>query len=180
MNKKNKIDKNHLINTIEDIILQDGLLGLSIRKVASKANISIGGIQYIFGNKEGMIRAIAKKNEDDYNQQIEILSKNDNSKYAKIKAHIDYLSNYDTEKNYKIIRVMIILLQDESVLKDIQIWYKNTLESIDISNDEGKKLRLALLFAEGFLSLFSLKYLDLNSNEQKDIFKDLKTFLLSR
>ena len=68
---------------IEDIILDEGISGLSIRKVASKANISIGGVQYAFGNKEGMIKAVAYKNEDDYNQQIDILSKNDNSKYSK-------------------------------------------------------------------------------------------------
>lgn len=43
-----KIDKNHLISVIEDIILNEGLLGLSIRKVAVKANVSIGGVQYIF------------------------------------------------------------------------------------------------------------------------------------
>ena len=58
MNTKNKIDKNHLINIIEDILLSDGLSGLSIRKVAAKANISIGGVQYIFGNKEDMINYV--------------------------------------------------------------------------------------------------------------------------
>ncbi len=74
--------------------------------------------------------------------------------------------------------MMTMLLQDEFVLKDMQNWYSNILESIDINNDEGRKLRLALLFAEGFLSLLSLKYLDLSSDEQKDIFDDLKKFLL--
>ncbi|WP_228254231.1 TetR/AcrR family transcriptional regulator [Aliarcobacter trophiarum] len=59
-----KIDKNHLISVIEDIILNEGLLGLSIRKVAAKANISIGGVQYTFGNKEGMIKAVSAKNEE--------------------------------------------------------------------------------------------------------------------
>ncbi len=63
----NKIDKNHLISIIEEIILNEGIVNLSIRKVASKANISIGGVQYIFGNKEGMIKAVATKNEEDYN-----------------------------------------------------------------------------------------------------------------
>ncbi len=125
-----------------------------------------------------MIKAVATKNEEDYNQQIELLLKNNDSKYAKIKAHIEYLSNYDTEENYTISRMMTMLLQDEFVLKDMQNWYSNILESIDINNDEGRKLRLALLFAEGFLSLLSLKYLDLSSDEQKDIFDDLKKFLL--
>ncbi len=49
LSTKNKIDKNYLISIIEDIILDDGISGLSIRKVASKANISIGGVQYAFG-----------------------------------------------------------------------------------------------------------------------------------
>ncbi len=65
LSTKNKIDKNHLINVIEEILLDDGISGLSIRKVATKANISIGGVQYIFGNKEGMIKAVSEKNEDE-------------------------------------------------------------------------------------------------------------------
>ncbi len=76
MSTKNKIDKNYLINIIEEILLNDGISGLSIRKVATKANISIGGVQYIFGNKEGMIKAVLEKNEEDYNRQIKILLRN--------------------------------------------------------------------------------------------------------
>ena len=174
-----KIDKNHLISVIEDIILKDGLSGLSIRKVASKANISIGGVQYIFGNKEGMIKAVAHKNEEDYNQQIELLSKNDNSKYSKLKAHMEYVSTYaDTEECDKMSKMVNILLQDKIVLKEFQEWFNISLKSIDTSNDEGKKLRLAFLLAEGLFSLLSLKYMNLTNDEQKEIFEDLKTFLL--
>lgn len=174
-----KIDKNHLISVIEDIILKDGLSGLSIRKVASKANISIGGVQYIFGNKEGMIKAVAHKNEEDYNQQIELLSKNDNSKYSKLKAHMEYVSTYaDTEECDKMSKMVNILLQDKIVLKEFQECFNISLKSIDASNDEGKKLRLAFLLTEGLFSLLSLKYLNLSSDEQKEIFEDLKTFLL--
>ncbi len=174
-----KIDKNHLISVIEDIILKDGLSGLSIRKVATKVNISIGGVQYIFGNKEGMIKAVAHKNEEDYNQQIELLSKNDNSKYSKLKAHMEYVSTYaDTEECDKMSKMVNILLQDKIVLKEFQEWFNISLKSIDASNDEGKKLRLAFLLTEGLFSLLSLKYLNLSSDEQKEIFEDLKTFLL--
>src|SRR5574344_583509 len=115
LSTKNKIDKNYLINIIEEILLNDGISGLSIRKVATKANISIGGVQYIFGNKEGMIQAVAYKNEDDYNQQIDILSKNDNSKYSKLKAHINYIANCNsTEEISKMARMVTMLVQEEN------------------------------------------------------------------
>ena len=106
MSKKNKIDKNHLISIIEEIILEDGLSGLSIRKVASKANISIGGVQYIFENKEEMIKAVLEKNEEDYTHQIKILSKDDTSKYSQLKAHIEYISNYNSTKEFDKISKM--------------------------------------------------------------------------
>ena len=179
MSTKSKIDKNHLISIIEDIILEDGLSGLSIRKVATKANISIGGVQYIFGNKEGMIKAVAHKNEEDYNQQIELLSKNDNSKYSKLKAHMEYVSTYaDTEECDKMSKIVNILLQDKIVLKEFQEWFNISLKSIDTNTQEGKKLRLAFLLSEGLFSLLSLKYINLSDKEQKEIFEDLKTFLL--
>ncbi len=34
------------------------------------------------------------------------------------------------------------------ILKEFQDWYTTSLDSIDTSNDEGKKLRLAFLFSE--------------------------------
>lgn len=178
LSTKNKIDKNHLISVIEDIILDEGISGLSIRKVASKANISIGGVQYAFGNKEGMIKAVAYKNEDDYNQQIDILSKNDNSKYSKLKAHINYIANCNsTEEFSKMSRMVTMLLQDEIILKEFQDWYTTSLDSIDTSNDEGKKLRLAFLLSEALFALLSFKYIKLSDKEQKEIFEDLKNFL---
>ena len=181
MNTKNKIDKNHLINIIEDILLSDGLSGLSIRKVAAKANISIGGVQYIFGNKEDMIKAVLEKNEEDYNKQIKILSKDDSSKYSQLKAHIEYISNYNnTEEFDKISKVITTLLQEKFVLENLQDWYRSSLKSIDTNTEEGKKLRLAFLFSEAMFTLMTLKYINLSDKEQKEIFEDLKTFLLPR
>ncbi|WP_418179579.1 TetR/AcrR family transcriptional regulator [Aliarcobacter lanthieri] len=179
MSTKNKIDKNHLISVIEEIILEEGISGLSIRKVAAKANISIGGVQYIFGNKEGMIKAVAYKNEEEYNKQIELLSKNDNSKYSKLKAHIKYVSTYnDTEELNKMSKIVTMLLQDENILTEFQDWYTTSLDSIDTTNDEGKKLRLAFLLSEALFALLSFKYIKLSDKEQKEIFEDLKNFLL--
>lgn len=174
-----KIDKNHIISVIEDIILNEGLLGLSIRKVAVKANVSIGGVQYIFGNKEGMIKAVSSKNEEEYNHQIELLSKGDTSKDAKIKAHIEYISNYKNNEQFnKSSKMVTMLLQDESILKEFQDWYSLSLNSIDTSNDEEKKLRLVFLFSEALFALLSLKYIKLTEKERKEILEDLKTFLL--
>ena len=179
MNTKNKIDKNHLINIIEDILLSDGLSGLSIRKVAAKANISIGGVQYIFGNKEDMIKAVLEKNEENYNRQIKILLKDDNSKYSQLKAHIEYISKHnDNEKFDKISKIITILLEEKFVFEGLQDWYSESLNSIDTNTDEGKKLRLAFLFSEAMFTLMTLKYINISPKEQKEIFEDLKTFLL--
>lgn len=179
MSTKNKIDKNHLINIIEDIILSEGLSGLSIRKVATKANISIGGVQYIFGNKEDMIKAVFDKNEDDYNHQIKILPKDTSLKYSELKAHIEYISKYNSNEELdKISKVITILLQDKTVFEGLQDWHSSALESIDTNTDEGKKLRLAFLFSEAMFTSMTLKYINLSDKEQKEIFEDLKTFLL--
>ena len=172
MSTKNKIDKNYLINIIEEILLNDGISGLSIRKVATKANISIGGVQYIFGNKEGMIKAVLEKNEEDYNRQIKILLKDDNSKYSQLKAHIEYISKHNDNEEFDKISKII------TILEGLQDWYSTSLNSIDTNTDEGKKLRLAFLFSEAMFTLMTLKYINISPKEQKEIFEDLKTFLL--
>ncbi|RXJ66200.1 TetR family transcriptional regulator [Halarcobacter ebronensis] len=179
MGTKNKIDKNNLISIIEDIILAEGISGLSIRKVAAKANISIGGVQYIFGNKEAMIKAVFEKNDDDYNKQIKNLSKSDDSKYSELKTHIEYISKYNSTKElHKISKVITILLQDKSVFDGLHEWHGSALKSIDTNTDEGKKLRLAFLFSEAMFTAMNLNYVKLSDKEQKEVFEDLKTFLL--
>lgn len=178
MNTKGKINKDYLINVIEDIILNEGISNLSIRKVASKANISIGGIQYIFGNKDGMIKAVANKNDEKYNKAINLLLKDEKSKDAKVKAHIQYLSNSKNVEDFsKISRMMIALLEDETILEEFQNWYKSSLDSIDTNTIEGKKLRLSFLFLEGLFTLVSFKYIKLDDKEKKEILEDLKRFL---
>ncbi|RXJ89500.1 TetR family transcriptional regulator [Arcobacter sp. CECT 8983] len=179
MSKKNKIDKSQLISILEDIILSEGLSGLSIRKVAAKANISIGGVQYIFGNKEAMIQAVLEKNEDEYNQHIKNLSKSDDSKYSELKAHIEYISKYNSTKEFdKISKVITILLQDKSVFEGLHEWHSSALKSIDTNTEEGRKLRLAFLFSEVMFTAMNLNYVKLSDKEQKEVFEDLKTFLL--
>lgn len=175
------MNKNDLINIIENIIIDEGISNLNIRNVANKANISIGGVQYIFGNKEGMIKAVLNKNEEEYNEEIDKLIKNDNSKEAKVKAHIQYLINLyssNTENFNKFSILMMVFLQDSMALKEIQEWYRTSLNSLDINTSKGKKLRLAFLLSEGLFILFSFKYIDLDEKEKKEIFDDLKNFLL--
>lgn len=178
MSKKNKIDKNQLISIIEDIILSEGISSLSIRKVATKANISIGGVQYIFGNKEAMIQAVFEKNDEDYNKEIKKFLKDDNSKYSELKAHIEYISKYNsTKKLHKISKIITILLQDKSIFEGLHDWHSSALKSIDTSTEEGKKLRLAFLFSEAMFTAMNLNYVKLSDKEQKEVFEDLKTFL---
>ncbi|WP_258238774.1 hypothetical protein [Arcobacter sp. CECT 8985] len=52
------------------------------------------------------------------------------------------------------------------------------MDLIDTNTDEGKKLRLAFLFSEAMFTAMTLNYVKLSQKEQKEIFEDLKTFLL--
>ncbi len=54
-------------------------------------------------------------------------------------------------------KMITMLLQDEIILKEFQDWYTTSLNSIDTSNDEGKKLRLAFLLSEALFTLIIFK-----------------------
>jgi hypothetical protein len=89
-----------------------------------------------------MIKAVLEKNEEDYNRQIKILLKDDNSKYSQLKAHIEYISKHnDNEEFDKISKIITILLQEKFVFEGLQDWYSASLNSIDTNTDEGKKWR---------------------------------------
>ncbi|MFV0481780.1 MAG: TetR/AcrR family transcriptional regulator [Campylobacteraceae bacterium] len=174
-NKKNKIDKDTLIKIVEEIIIKEGVENLSIRKIADRADVSIGGVQYVFGNKEGILKAVVDKFDKQYNDVIDVLMKDDKSSESRAKAHIKFIFEYTDLDSCMAITS---LFKNTAKEEEFQEWYRFAINSIDDSTFEGRKLRLALLLTEGFFTLIGFRYLKVSREEIDKIYSDIKKLLL--
>lgn len=55
-----------LIEAGRAVILEDGFMGLSLRKVAARAGVNLGMFPYLFGTKEAFARRVAQRIYDDF------------------------------------------------------------------------------------------------------------------
>lgn len=67
MGRKRSIDRDKVLDVAENIVHQQGVSALTIDAVAKAMEISKGGIQYCFGNKEALIDAMFDRWEKAYN-----------------------------------------------------------------------------------------------------------------
>ncbi|MGQ3294545.1 MAG: TetR/AcrR family transcriptional regulator, partial [Shinella sp.] len=55
------IDRDKVLDAAESIVVESGAAGLSFEAVARAAGITKGGVQYCFGTKENLIRAMIER-----------------------------------------------------------------------------------------------------------------------
>lgn len=94
-NKKNTkigrprvIDRNHLLDLAEKIVLEHGAPALTIDALAKAAGITKGGVQYCFGTKDGLIDAMLTRWGNKFDKQVTTVKNGKTDILSHIAAHI--------------------------------------------------------------------------------------------
>jgi AcrR family transcriptional regulator len=69
--KKGKDKRNQILNVARDLLIDEGYHNLSLRKVAEKAGIRVGNLQYYFPAKSDLVTAMLNHVIDDYLKDFE-------------------------------------------------------------------------------------------------------------
>jgi AcrR family transcriptional regulator len=64
--KKGKDRRNHILDVARDLLIDSGYHNFSLRKVAEKAGIRVGNLQYYFPAKSDLVKAMLDHVIDDY------------------------------------------------------------------------------------------------------------------
>lgn len=178
MGRQRTIDRDKLLDTIFEIVMEQGAAALTIDSVAKKMGISKGGVQYCFSSKEAMIDAMFEHWEGHYETRFNEVIKNDNLPVTRVKAHIHATHNHDKVSFAKGASLMAALLQTPEYLKSTKEWYHERLEGLDTSTEDGKRARLAFLATEGSFLLRYFGLMDIDDNEWQSIFEDIDSMLI--
>ena len=139
--EKEKIDKKeHILDIAEDVFSEFGYEGTSTRFLANKAGVNMAMLNYYFGSKDGVLKAVMDRRITNLRQYLqEIKDKPISSTEKLMRAFEMYLNRITENKNFhRVIHREISLNQrselvefiSENIYKNLNVLREIILEGI--------------------------------------------------
>lgn len=173
MGRRRTIDRDKVLDAAEATVSAVGAAGLTIDAVAKAAGITKGGVQYCFGNKDGLIDAMMERWFNEFDSAVAVEVGDDADPVTAMRAHAQVTERMNTAENARTSGMMAALLQREDHMEKNRLWYRGRLDSLDLSTEEGRRARLAFLATEGAFLLRSFGFIEMRDAEWRDIFGDI-------
>lgn len=171
MGRTRTIERDKLLDAAEAVTLKKGPAGLTIAAVAEQMGITNGGVQYSFRSKESLIAAMFERWQEDYCERMTELGVTDGA--GAIRAHIDYAADYTDRSRRGAPSLLVSLLNSPQHMALVRKWYRDRVDTIDITGDAGRRLRLAFLAIEGAFLMRLLGLIEIDDAEWRGIVADV-------
>lgn len=168
------IDRDKVLDAAETVVARTGATGLTIDAVAKEAGITKGGVQYCFGTKENLIKAMIGRWGDAFEREVMAFAGGNSDPKAVIRGHIEASRRTDETESSRSAAMMAALLQNPEQVADTRAWYNSRLEGLDVSTPGDRRARLAFLASEGVFFLKTFALLDLDEEEWQAVFDDIR------
>lgn len=177
MGRRRTIDRDKVLDAAEGIVSAVGAAGLTIDAVAKAAGITKGGVQYCFGNKDGLIDAMMERWFSAFDKAAAAEGGNEGDPVKAVRAHAAVTARIDKVDNTRTSGMMVALLQREEHMAKNRAWYRARLDGLDPSTEEGRRARLVFLATEGAFLLRGFGFMEMDDDEWRGMFADILTLL---
>lgn len=169
------IDRSALLDAAEDIVARDGAAALTIDALARAVGVTKGGVQYAFGTKEALIRAMIDRWEEGYAASVRALVGDDPTPVAAIRAHVETTRDTPAADHARSAAILSSLLRSPEAMETTRRWYRERLSGLDMADPAHRTARLAFLATEGAYLLRFFGLIDMDDASWNAIFKDIGT-----
>ncbi|WP_156348448.1 TetR/AcrR family transcriptional regulator [Sphingomonas sp. Leaf23] len=173
MGRIRTIERDKLLDAAEAVTMEKGPTGLTIAAVAERMGITNGGVQYSFRSKESLIAAMFERWQQEYAEHMIELGAVPEDEASRVRAHIAYGANYEDRSKRGAPTLLVSLLNSPQHMMQVRRWYRNRIDAIDLSTDEGRWLRLAFVAMEGAFLMRLFGLIDMKSDEWHSIVADI-------
>lgn len=180
MGRRRTIDRDKVLDAAEAVVNSVGAAGLTIDAVAKASGITKGGVQYCFGNKDGLIDAMMQRWFDEFDAAVTAEGGDDPDPIKAMRAHASVTARMNTADNARTSGMMAALLQREEHMAKNRAWYRSRLDGLDLSTEEGRRARTVFLATEGVFLLRGFGFLEMDDAEWQDMFADILKLLPER
>lgn len=174
MGRQKLIDRDALLDAAEEIVKTKGPSALTIDALAKKMGITKGGVQYTFGSKDALIKAMFERWGAAYEATYNKVVSHNPTAVERVRAHIKATSLADKGTSAKAAGMMATLLQTPEQLEATRKWYHERLLGLDTTTDEGRRARTAFLAGEGTFLLRYLGLMEVSDETWAEIFTDIQ------
>jgi AcrR family transcriptional regulator len=177
MGRRRTIERDKVLDAAEAVVLAVGAGGLTIDAVAKASGITKGGVQYCFGNKDGLIDAMMERWFAQFDSAVAAEGGDDPDPLKAMRAHVSVTARMDMADKARTSGMMAALLQREEHMAKNRAWYRARLDGLDLSTEAGRRARLMFLATEGVFLLRGFGFLEMNAAEWQDMFADILKLL---
>jgi len=172
--------KDHILVVAEKLFSQHGYDGTSTRSIASEAGVNLAMLNYYFGSKEGVYKAVLEKRLGDFHQILNSINEEAISSWEKLERYIDLYVERVLNNNcfHKLIQRELSLDQrsatadliTDAIMKNVAEIKKVICDGIQ--NGSFREVDVEMTIA----SIFGTKYYLVNTSSiaSKLFNKDLK------
>lgn len=167
------IDRDKVLDAAEALVVSTGAAALSFDAVAKAAGITKGGVQYAFGTRDNLIKAMIARWGEAFDAEVARQTGPDPSPRALIRGHLGAARDADDAEHSRSAVMMTALLQHPDQLSATRAWYNSRLEGLDLTQPGDRQVALAFLAGEGAFLLKAFGLIDLDQAQWTVLFQDM-------
>lgn len=177
MARPRTIDRNRVLDAAEAVVQKNGPTGLTLDAVAREAAVTKGGIQSVFGTKEGLLHAMLERWEQGVEDAIRHHTDPDEGGAARIRAHIRATINTSESEKARTAALLSALVHSKDQQAETRRWYASVIGNGEVGSDLARNTRLAFIAAEGLFLLKHFDLIDMPDQTWDEIGNDILTLL---
>lgn len=170
MGRKPSIDKAHLLEAAERIIINKGAAALSFDSVAKETGVSKGGVQNIFGSKETLLKALIAHLDGNYDKRFQAALATGSSP---TKAYMNAIIGGDSAITQRAATLSLALTLEPESRDFVRKWYSETFTQLNTSSVAKSDEIIHLCAFEGAMMLRFMNLLPLTEQDWDTVFKKI-------
>ena len=179
MTRKKTINPELVLDAAESILIASGFQHFTLEAVAKRAEISTGGLLYIFPTKDQLILAMLDREVSRFSAGVLLNSEvHSQDPHATLLGYIATARSEDVSIANKAASLMAALIHAPAMLEPARLFYFNMLGQFDSESIKDRRGRLAYLAVEGAFLLRALGLKKMTEEEWLGILADAQEMYL--
>ncbi len=174
MGTKAKAKRHLILDTAKQIIIEHGVISLTLDSVAKKAGISKGGLLYHFPNKDSLIKGLAQYIFDEFCLNFYTYAEQDADENGKWCRALIKASKVDLEQYGELhVGILATSLLEPEVANTISTGYTAILEKLEEDGIDSETATIIRLSLDGIYYSQSLNVAPLEKEKKNEIIERL-------
>lgn len=179
--RRKEIDRDHILDSAEEIILESGGRQFTLDAVAARAGISKGGLVYNFATKDELIAAALDRELARFLEAVDarVGEEHRNDPVRLLLGYLEEALAEDEVFVRKAAFLTMAVVQAPEMAQPARDFYARLFGLFDTDTPYGRDIRQALLAVEGFFLLRAMGFVDAPLEDWRSILRHARDTILT-